>query len=89
MTTKKPKPLTILGSPLRKSRYGWIAKTKLGVVRVYARYELFGCKVHASIIITNNTCTSLPVLPAPLDQRCCNKISSKLRSIHRACQVKL
>lgn len=105
MTTKKQKPLTILGAPLRKTNYGATAKTKLGVVyvsvadglfvgKVYASIiltadGLFVGKVYVSIILTNDTYTYLPRFHAPLDQRTCDMISSQLRAIHRACQVKL
>ncbi len=89
MTTKKPKPLTILGAPLRKSRYGWIAKTKLGVVKVFVWSKSLGDKVYACASLTAVTFTSLRAVPAPLNQRACDRISSQLRAVHRACQVKL
>ena len=83
MTTKKPKPLTILGAPLRKTKYGWTAKTKLGRVRLYKQLAL----VDACIELADGTWLELVewfgLERVVLD---CERM---LRSIHRACQVKL
>lgn len=83
MTTKKPKPLTILGAPLRKKKYEWTAKTKMGRVRLRYQEAFIG----ACIELADGTWIGLverfDLEDVVLD---CERM---LRSIHRACQVKL
>jgi len=92
MTTKKQKPLTILGAPLRKFRNGWIAKTNLGVVRIgiSASSHTSGWSFiqwrdssEASDLVRLECFGSrlLELLVAETD--------AQLRAMHKACQVKL
>lgn len=86
MTTRK-QPLTILGAPLRRTKYGWTAKTKVGRVRAYEC--TFGTgSVDMYWSPTDSVVGDYGIGYGSIEAAS-KELERKLRAIHSAMQVKL
>lgn len=88
MTTKKAK-LAILGAPLRKAKYGWTAKTKLGTVELTESVMKPG-SVFSGCMSLGPAPVGLGTFADPISVRAAAvRCERRLRAIHKACQVEL